>query len=331
VKTKKNPSTAPVVRPSAPSKPESNPRKRRRGRKPRGRRGRRRNPWDGDAAVPASIGAGVGSLVGGLVGGVVGVLNLARVAHNQMVADVPLDDLSMNDVAPRTGAVMLTPALAAMGSIAGGAIGAHIGAPDKREGKATLGGAIGGLFGPIGAAAGGAIGAGYTKRRGNPAVSTVALVVGGIAAIGAAAYAVRRWGPAMRLTPGTPTEPLGPGPMVAVPKVYVGVGYEGGKIGITAVETQASATHEIHDHDYVEIVAAKLPIDVVLSVPNSFNPITDVATSPNATVVAGEQGKTRDIIVRVKGPATIEFSTQLWDGTMAEGTGHLGRMKVFVQ
>jgi hypothetical protein len=173
--------------------PEANPRRRRRRRSRR-----RRNPWDGDSALTTGIGAGVGSLLGGIAGAAAGLGAATKKVMDE--ADAGTTEITAGEMS----SIALLPLLSWAGSIAGGAIGGHIGAPDKRDRRGAIGGALGGMLGPIGAAAGGAVGGGHTSRKSNPAATTVALVVGGVAVAGAAVYGLRKWSRAMRLPPGEP-------------------------------------------------------------------------------------------------------------------------------
>lgn len=119
------------------------------------RRKRSRNPRNNHSG----LGAFVGSLVGGIPGH---VLTYYR---------------------PSLGAI-----LTAVGWIGGGALGGYYGAKDDRKRRATVGGALGGLFSPLGAALGGYIaGLEPDKRQRNPMPVVVPAIVAGTMGTGALA------------------------------------------------------------------------------------------------------------------------------------------------
>ncbi len=98
-------------------------------------------------------GAGLGAFLGSLSGAVVGTLFAALGA-------IPVTT---------TGGLVLAP-LSLLLSMAGGAIGGHVGAPRDRKKRGAIGGGIGGVLGPLGAALGGYLGGRKPdKRRRNPA------------------------------------------------------------------------------------------------------------------------------------------------------------------
>jgi hypothetical protein len=99
--------------------------------------------------------------------------------------------LAMASPESLSGAVPIGLALLSAG---GGVLGARYMAPEDRQNRATVGGGVGGLFGPIGAAIGGyAAGRKPDKIKENPATGTIAAVAAGTAVlVGGVAYAVHR-------------------------------------------------------------------------------------------------------------------------------------------
>jgi len=100
-------------------------------------------------------GAGLGAFLGSVVGATVGTLFVA---------------LGAIPVATAGGAVIAP--LSLLLSMAGGAIGGHVGAPRDRKKRGAIGGGLGGTLGPLGAALGGYLGGRKPDKRRNPARAT---------------------------------------------------------------------------------------------------------------------------------------------------------------
>ena len=63
---------------------------------------------------------------------------------------------------------LIHPGVALLGSVLGGGAGGYVGAPADRKRRGTVGGAVGGIFTPIGATVGGAIAGAQPDRLSNP-------------------------------------------------------------------------------------------------------------------------------------------------------------------
>jgi LPXTG-motif cell wall-anchored protein len=136
----------------------------------------------------------------------------------------------------------------------------------------------------------------------NPEPMTILAVVGVSALLVGGAYVYRRR-KAMRtispaggggnggLKPYVPTEPT-------IPKAYVQFHATTERGFLEPVVAQNISVHALPQGD-VQVNNAGSTIDVVVSVPANFDPITELVTTANSSLVGGTPGTSRDIVVRV--------------------------------